>query len=60
VDKNGRYLPPFLYLRKQVISKLAIYGVNEEEGEYSGLRKHIFRRYRMAIRNLWKKLEIEK
>lgn len=57
MNKHGQMLPPLSFFRKDVISKLAIYGTRDEEGEYSIMRQHLFKKYKDAIlklRNLFK------
>lgn len=57
MNKHGQILPPLSYFRKDNLSKLAIYGTRDEEGEYSIMRQHLFKKYKDAIlklRNLFK------
>lgn len=39
-------------MRKEILSRLTFYGVDEEDGERNQLRKYLFHKYREMVRNL--------
>ncbi|CAI2383855.1 unnamed protein product [Moneuplotes crassus] len=59
-DASGRILPPLSYFRKQNIFKLLMYGIKEEQGEISILRRQLFRKYKSALYKLMNRLEYER
>lgn len=59
-DENGRVLPPLSYFRKDHIAKLLVYGIKEEQGEVSILRRQLFKKYKSALYKLMTRLEYER
>ncbi len=53
-------ITPLDHFRKEKLAKLLIYGIRDELGETSLLRKHIFKKYKSALYKLMNRLEYER
>ena len=56
----GEFKPPFNFFRKDIIRKLMLYGIDEEEGEQSKMRDYLFDKYKRSIYFLRKRLDQER
>ena len=59
-NERKMLLPPYSFFRKEIVSKMMVYGIDEEEGERSKMRLYLFAKYKEAIYQLRNRLAQER
>jgi len=60
INERNTMKPPYSFFRKEIVSKMMSYGIDEEEGEQSKMREYLFEKYKKSIYLLRKRLVQER